>query len=750
MKSRSNRRLAAILAADVAGYSRLTAADEEGTVAALRAIRSEVVEPLTERHGGRIANTAGDSFLIEFRSAVDALRAALSIQERLLARNAGVEADRAILLRIGLNVGDVISNGDDILGDGVNVAARLETLAEPGGITASQAAVSYARRSIAADYIPMGPQKVKNIPEPVKAYRVRKAGGKQGLTARATGPRVRLAIAFGAFVAAAAIGAFLWTGPRPRLPDLAPNPEQAVQARMAFPLPDLPSVAVLPIADSTGDSGNAMLADGFSEDLITDLSRISGLFVISGNSSFAYQGQEITAAQFAEELGVRYVVDGSLRRTGEAFRANIRLTDTASGQLVWAERFDGALEDIFSVQNRIALAIAQALELPLDAEERTGIEKLDTATIAAREAFQQGWELYAQFNEQDNLAAIPYFEHAVGLDPGYGRAWAFLAMAHLRPHILHHWQGYTAETGQTHIGHFYKYLREASRHDTPLNHVVRAMVLLNLPDWEGAYGGSRGTNEARQAAAKAISLQPSDPEAHLTMGWALIAAGEPEQGLAFVRAAMRLDPKHPSHYALFEAAALFAMEDLPQASAVLQAELKRNPQAKELMPVAASILALSGDLRAARAMVERWHSGNSTAALPAAVQDYFFILRWTGASQHLNRRLTDGLRLAALPPGTTVAGLRAELSLADASTQRQAAKALGLFGAAAAPAVPELTALLDSPSAFVRKEAANALGSIGAAAAAALPALEARADGSLAGKIAARAIGQIRTELAEQ
>ncbi|NVK14207.1 MAG: adenylate/guanylate cyclase domain-containing protein [Rhodobacteraceae bacterium] len=743
MKSPSNRRLAAILAADVAGYSRLTAADEEGTVSALRAIRSEVIEPLTEQYGGRIANTAGDSFLIEFRSAVDALRAALSIQDRLQERNAGVSEDRAVQLRIGLNVGDVISNGADILGDGVNVAARLEALAEPGGITASLSTVSYARKSITADFIPMGAQMVKNIPEPVEAYRVRASGQTPQKTARAKVPRAGLATGAG-ILAAAAAGALLWTAPK------QPNPDRAVAARMAFPLPDIPSVAVLPLADATGETGNAMLADGFSEDLITDLSRISGLFVISGNSSFAYHGQQISPAQFAEEMGVRYVVDGSLRRTGSAFRTNIRLTDTSSGQLVWAERFDGRLEDIFSVQNRIALDIAKALDLPLDNEERTGIEQVDTATIAAREAFQQGWALYARFNEADNLAAIPHFEQAVSLDPDYGRAWAFLAMAHLRPHIFLHWNAFAGQSSQMHIGLFYKYLKETSKHEAPLVHVIRAIVRLNLNDWGQGVGGSRGIDEARQEAARAIALQPSDPEAHLVMGWALIAAGKPQEGLAFVRAAMRLDPKHPSHYTLFEAAALFAMADYAQASALLRAELKRTPGAKELMPLAASVLALQGRQRDARAMVERWHSGNSAASLPAAVKDYFFILRWTGASQHLNRRLTEGLLLAALPPGTTVASLRAELSLADASSQRQAARSLSLFGPAAAPAVPELTMLLQSPSAFVRKEAANTLGSIGASAAPALAELDALAGLGLVGKRAALAAERIRRSMAQE
>ncbi|WP_368041094.1 adenylate/guanylate cyclase domain-containing protein [Leisingera sp. ANG59] len=700
-----------------------------------------MVEPVTEQHGGRIANTAGDSFLIEFRSAVDALRAALSIQDQLQTRNAGVAADRAILLRIGLNVGDVISNGGDILGDGVNVAARLEALDEPGGITASQAVVSYARKSITADCIPMGPQMARNIPEPVEVFWIGKFGDTAKQKKRAQFPRAGLAVGIGGLAAAAAV---FWIAP------WQSDPDQAIAARMAFPLPDLPSVAVLPLADATGDSGSAMLADGFSEDLITDLSRISGLFVISGNSSFAYQNQQISPAQFAEEMGVRYVVDGSLRRTATAFRVNIRLTDTSSGRLVWADRFDGPLQELFSVQNRIAPDIAKALELRVDEGERTGIEQVDTATIAAREAFQQGWELYARFNEQDNLAAIPHFEQAVTLDPGYGRAWAFLAMAHLRPHIFHNWSGFAERAGEMHICLFYKYFQEVVRHDTPLKHVIRAMVLLNLHDWDSARGSSQGTFEARQEAARAIALQPSDPEAHLAMAWVLIAAGQPEEGLAFVQAAMRLDPKHPSHYVLFQAAAHFAKGEYDLAADRLLAELELNPQARELMPIAASVLALKGEQRQARAMVERWQKGKEEALLPMAVERHFFIVRWIGNSQHLNRRLSDGLRLAVLPPGTTVASLRAGLTLADASSQRQAARALGLFGAGAAPAVPELIELLDSPSAFVRKDAANALGGIGAAAEAALPALDALAGSGLAGKRAALAAERIRSSLAEE
>lgn len=734
MGSPSNRRLVAILAADVAGYSRLIGLDEEGTIAALRAVRSEVIDVVIERHGGRIANTAGDSFLIEFRSSVDAVRAAIEIQTALEDRNAGAEPDRVITLRIGLNVGDVVSNDQDILGDGVNVAARLEQLAEPGGIVASETIANYARSNISASFVPMGVQKVKNIAEPIEAFRV-----ELGSATRAKPKKWRMRrwglVTAGILICAIALGGLFFGRPWDR------TAARASEARMAFPLPDLPSVAVLPIANHSGESAHTTLADGFSEDLITDLSRISGLFVIAGNTSAAYRDQEINIAGFAEELGVRYVVDGSLRRTDAAFRVNIRLTDTSNGRLLWAERFDGDLEELFEVQARIVLAFAQVLELTLDDKNRVEIERIETSTIDAHEAFQRGWELYSKFNEEDNIAAIPHFEEAVALDPEYGRAWAALALAHLRPHIFHHWTGFYRNTNQMHIGLFNKYYRKVAQYDTALINVIRAIVLLNLHDWDRTKGPTRGLDEARQAAAKAIARQPSDPEAHLTMGWVQIAAGKPEEGLVFVHSAMRLDPKHPSHYVLFEAAGLFSMGDLESATNTVLEELKRNPQAKELMPVAASFLALGGYRRAAREMVDRWHSGEPADMLSAAVQKYFFIVRWVGEYQHLNRQLTDGLRLAALPPGTTVASLRASLLRGDATQQRATLRALSLFGPDAAPAVPELTDMLGNPSAFLRKEAALALGKIGAAAS---PALAAISDESLVGKYAANAIEQIR------
>ncbi|WP_170606249.1 HEAT repeat domain-containing protein [Ruegeria arenilitoris] len=742
MESRPNRRLAAILATDIAGYSRLVGLDEEGTVEQLRLIRKEVIEPTIDMHAGRIANTAGDSFLIEFHSAVDAVRAALAIQSELSIRNEEVDPDRAITFRIGLNVGDVISNASDILGDGVNVAARLEALADPGGIVASQSIVEYARKKVPCSFVPIGPQNVKNIAEPVEAFRVRTESTPSLVaTKQMKLPRwMKLGAVLTVLTAIGFFSEYLWKK----------DQLLASEAQMAYPLPDLPSIAVRPISNLTGDTSNQMLIDGISEDLITDLSRISGIFVIAGNTSFAYQDNDIDIAGFAEKLGVRYVVDGSVRRTEKDFRVNIRLTDTLNGRLIWAERYDSEDNDIFDVQSSIVLAIAQELEVPLNTQSRFAIENFETEMVEAREAFQRGWELYSQFNERDNLAAIPHFEQAVALDPNYGRAWATLALAHLRPHIFHHWRGFANSDEKMHIGLFYKYFREVTQQDTSLIHVIRAIVSLNLPDWDSAAGVSRGTDEARQEAAKAIALQPSDPAAHLTMGWALIAGGEPEEGLAFVQAAMRLDPAYPSHYALFEGAAHFAKNDLNSAEAAILQELDRNPQAIELMPFAASVLALNGKRRAARAMIDRWQKGEHEGALQEVVREYFFIVRWVGEHQYLNNRINKGLRLAALPPSTTVASLKSDLSRGDANEQRTAAQSLALFGAEAAPAVPELILLLNSPSVFVRKEAAIALGEIGGSASSALPALEAMVDESLSGNFAARSIEQIREQSERQ
>ena len=324
-EERVERRLTAILAADVVGYSRLMGADEEGTLAALKAIRRELVDPRIVEHRGRIVKTTGDGLLVEFASVVDAVRCAVEVQREMAERNTDVPAETRIEFRVGINLGDIIIDGDDIFGDGVNVAARLETLAEPGGICVSRVVRDQVRDKLAFAFEDMGEQQVKNIARPVRVYRVRDTGA-----------------------AAKSLSA-------PALP--------------ALPLPDKPSIAVLPFQNMSGDPEQEYFADGMVEEIITALSRIRWLFVIARNSSFTYKGQAVDVKQVGRELGVRYVLEGSVRKGGNRVRITGQLIDAETGAHLWADRFDGSLEDVFELQDKVASSVAGVIEPALQAAE---------------------------------------------------------------------------------------------------------------------------------------------------------------------------------------------------------------------------------------------------------------------------------------------------------------------------------------------------------------------------------------------
>src|SRR6516165_1620190 len=323
------RRLTAILAADVAGYSRLMAADEEGTLSALKTLRREVTDPKIKEHRGRIVNTTGDGLLSEFASVVDAVRCAVEVQREIAARNAGVPAGRRIDFRIGINLGDIMIDDNDIFGDGVNVAARLEVLAEPGGICVSRVVRDQVRDKLAIPFEDMGERQVKNIARPVRAYRAL-------LTERADRPSIP--------------------------PDAAPPP-----------LLDRPSITVLPFHNVSVDPEQEYFVDGVVEDIITGLSRIKWLFVIARNSSFAYKGKSPDIRQVGRELGVRYVLEGSVRRAAARVRITGQLVEAESGRHIWAERYDRALDDVFALQDEIALSVVGAIEPSL---RRAEIERV--------------------------------------------------------------------------------------------------------------------------------------------------------------------------------------------------------------------------------------------------------------------------------------------------------------------------------------------------------------------------------------
>jgi TolB-like protein/class 3 adenylate cyclase len=379
---RVERRLAAILAADVAGYSRLMGADEEGTLARLKALRRELADPKIKEHRGRIVKTTGDGLLIEFASVVDAVRCAVEVQREMAERNADVSPDRRIEFRMGINLGDIMKDGRDIYGDGVNVAARLEALAEPGGICVSRVVRDQVRDKVDFSFEDMGEQQVKNIARPVRAHRIVLAD-------------------------------------EPSVPPV--NPPDPTTA-LLLPLPQKPSIAVLPFENMSGDREQEYFADGVVEDIITALSRLAWLFVIARNSSFTYKGKTVDMKQVGRELGVRYLLEGSVRKAGSRVRITGQLIDTTTGAHVWADRIDGELEDIFELQDQVTSEVVGAIEPKLRLSEIARAARKPTDSLDAYDLFLRALAEGHKMTLDGNRQAIRLLQRALAIDPSYAPA----------------------------------------------------------------------------------------------------------------------------------------------------------------------------------------------------------------------------------------------------------------------------------------------------------------------------------------
>jgi adenylate cyclase len=392
----SVRRLAAILAADVAGYSRLMGADEEGTLERLKALRRELFDPKIAEHHGRIVKTTGDGLLVEFASVVDAVRCAVAVQQAMPERNTGVAADSRIELRIGINLGDVIVEGDDLYGDGVNIAARIEALADAGGVFVSNTVHDHVRDRLPFVFEDLGEQHVKNITRPVRVYRVRLEGPHPSPP-----PQAGEGSAFGARVGAPA------------------EPPALV-------LPDKPSIAVLPFANMSGVPEQEYFVDGMVEEIITALSRIRWLFVIARNSSFTYKGQVVDVKQVGRELGVRYVLEGSVRKAGNRVRITGQLIDIETAAHLWADRFDGSLENVFDLQDKVASSVVGVIEPALQAAETARSVRLPTNDLTAYDLYLRAYAML--FPTRQSPEALRLLEQAIGRDPRYGAALAYAAL----------------------------------------------------------------------------------------------------------------------------------------------------------------------------------------------------------------------------------------------------------------------------------------------------------------------------------
>jgi len=422
---RVERRLTAILAADVAGYSRLMGADEEGTLARLEAHRRELIDPKIAEHRGRIVKTTGDGLLAEFASVVDAVRCAVEIQREMTKRNADVLADRRIQFRVGINVGDIIIDESDIFGDGVNVAARLEALAEPGGICVSRMVRDQVRDKLTLSFEDMGEQQVKNITRPVRAYRVViDATGRISATAapgrRGQVPRWAIATAVAAVLVLAIGAAALW---RLYLHHPAPTAAGASATRQA--LHDKPSIAVLPFANLSGDPAQDYVADGLTDNLVDALAQNPGLFVIARNATLDYRGKAVAPRTAAKDLGVRYVLEGSVQKSGDHIRVTAQLIDAVNDNHVLSQKYDRKLTDLFALEDDLTLQIAGALDVQLRGGTIARSLAHDTRNLEAWESLVKATQTYFRFNPADASEAQKLAQRAVDLDPNYLAAWQF-------------------------------------------------------------------------------------------------------------------------------------------------------------------------------------------------------------------------------------------------------------------------------------------------------------------------------------
>jgi adenylate cyclase len=487
-EERVERRLAAILAADVAGYSRLMGVDEAGTLARLKAHRREVIDPSIREHKGRIVKTTGDGVLVEFPSVVEAVACAVTVQRGMVKRNAGTPEDQRTVFRIGINLGDIIVEDDDIHGDGVNVAARLEGIASPGGICVSRVVRDQVRDKLDIEFEDTGEHTLKNIARPVRVYRVRLA------TAEKT-------------------------------PEVVPTLDPLVLA-----LPDKPSLAVLPFQNMSADPEQDYFVDGMVEEIITALSRIRWLFVIARNSTFIYKGRTPDVKQVGRELGVRYVLEGSVRKAGGRLRITGQLIDATAGTHLWADRFDGSLEDVFDLQDKVASSVAGVIEPTLQAAETTRSASRPTNDLTAYDLYLRAYAIYLSVARQIP-EALRLLEQAIARDPNYGTALAWAALCcHRLP--LDGWSKDPEADRLKGVDFARRALEVAS--DDP-------GVLANAALALAYFGEDIGSMIA--LIDRALTLNPSYARGWHISGVVRIWAGQPDIAIERLEAALRLSPR---------------------------------------------------------------------------------------------------------------------------------------------------------------------------------------------------------------
>jgi TolB-like protein/class 3 adenylate cyclase len=549
--SRVERRLAAILAADVVGYSRLVGEDEEGTLERLRVLRRTLVDPKIKEHRGRVVRTIGDGLLVEFASVVDAVRCAVDVQREMALRNADVSPDRRIEFRIGINLGDIIKDGRDVYGDGVNVAARLEALATPGGICVSRVVRDQVRDKLGFAFDDRGEQQVKNIARPVRVFDVKMAGETVALTT-----------------------------------DFA--------SRAPLPLPDRPSIAVLPFQNMSGDPEQEYFADGMVEEIITALSRIRWLFVIARNSSFSYKGKSVDVKQVGRQLGVRYVLEGSVRRGGNRVRITAQLIDAQTSAHLWADRFDGSLEDVFDLQEKVAISVAGVIEPALQAAEVRRLAARPTSDATAYDLYLRALATYYPITKERLLEALELLQQALAIDRHCGPALSLAAMCQMRL-VREGWAEAPEIARRDAVDLARQALQVAG--DDPGILANAAFVLANFSEDIGAM---------MSLVDRALTLTPSFSRGWFLSGVLRLWAGQPDVAIEHAETALRLSPRERVGTPLsLIGEAHFFKREFDEAASKLLLTIQENPGYPHSYRVLAACYAHMGRLEEARAIIAR-------------------------------------------------------------------------------------------------------------------------------------------------
>jgi adenylate cyclase len=586
-----DRKLAAILSADVQGYSRLMGDDEPATVRTLTEYR-EVIASTVARRGGRVVDAPGDNVLAEFSSVVDAVHGAVEIQRALGARNAALDPARRMQFRIGINLGDVIVEDQRLYGDGVNIAARVESLAEAGGICLSGTAYDHVEGKLPFAYDFLGEQTVKNIARPVRVYRLLEPGSS---SARRPAPpasrRRRVLGAVGAVAILMILGAAGWAG----------------WQRLAAPaaglaLPDKPSVAVLPFANLSQDPAQEYFSDGVTEDLITGLSKISGLFVIARNSAFTYKGRAVKVRDVGRDLGVRYVLEGGVQRAGSRVRITTQLVDATTGYHVWAERYDREVRDIFSLQDEVTREIVRALAVRLTEGERGRMGRTPTGDLEAYDLVLRGQDERKRTTREANLQARHLFLKALELDPRYAQAHAGLSWVYLQS-----WQFLWSADPES-----LERARELAERAIALDDTLAEghHLLGQIYLWQKEH------ERAIAEAQRAVAIAPNDARGYETLAEVLAWSGRPEESIAFIRRAMRLNPHYPFFYLWTLGHASYVARRNGEAAEALSRILAQNPNFLPAHAYLAVIFVEMGQPRRAR---EAWNRAQALSpdATPA-------------------------------------------------------------------------------------------------------------------------------------